>query len=491
MYMDDRSSNRGALETKINQRFGSIYKELFVLSNGHDRVSDFDEDSVQRFHWGIYDGYDSDEYFSSLDTLKGRLRERYRSGDHEAVQDGIDDYTQNLREAASAFAALFYPSQRPSQVESALERLLELGRVANVLPVLMAAQMKYGDDEPDKMAEIIESCETLVFRVYATDGRRADTGRGRLVRLAHSIHSDDSYMFEDVLNRLDSITRIYADDDRFERKLRDPDFYDTMSSQDIRYLLHHYGEKLDIQMQEDPKPDLRKILSTSFEVEHILARNLPEEDIPEELRDDFEENVHRLGNLTIASEYWNKNYGNLPFKEKKAAPPEGDRKAEYKSSTLRVQQILAEYDDFGREEIEEREEKIVGFALEEWDIEPAEHDIEMSEDSDSPSYDSLPDSFFTRLTDRQDALVRILLEEDGWVPKEDISRRMETEYDFSSVGPRAIPAALSGFTRKYSQDFTWDLFDYRRTSDGVEYRLNPDSGYVDELRERLARVADS
>ncbi|MDZ7688382.1 MAG: DUF262 domain-containing HNH endonuclease family protein [Halobacteriales archaeon] len=375
MYMDDRSSNHGALEEKINQRFGSIYKELFVLSNGHDRVSDFDEDSVQRFHWGIYDGYDSNEYFSSLDTLKDRLREQYRSGDHDTVQEEIDKYTQNLREAASAFAALFYPSQRPSQVEATLERLLELGRVANVLPVLMAAQMKYGDDESDKMAEIIESCETLVFRVYATDGRRADTGRGKLVRLAHSIYSDDSYMFEEVIDRLDSITRTYTDDDRFERALRDPEFYETMSSQDIRYLLHHYGENLDIKMQEDPQRDLRKILSKSFEVEHILARNLPKKYIPEELRGEFEDNVHRLGNLTIASDYWNKNYGNLPFEEKKVAPSEKNREAEYKSSTLRVQQILAKYERFGREEIEEREEEIVNFALEEWGIESAYNDL--------------------------------------------------------------------------------------------------------------------
>lgn len=492
MYMDDRSSNRGALETKINQWFGSIYKELFVLSNGHERVKDFDEDSFQRFHWGIYDGYDSDEYFNSLDTLKDRLRQRYRSGDNEAVQDGIEEYTRNLREAASAFSSLFYPSQRPAQVEDSLERLLELGRLANVLPVLMAAQMEYGDDEPDKMAEIIEYCETLVFRVYATDGRRADTGRGRLVRLAHSIHSDDSYTFEDVLDRLDSITQIYADDDRFGRKLRDPDFYDMMSSQDIRYLLHHYGENLDVEMQEDPQRDLKQILSTSFEVEHILARNLPEEHIPEKLRDDFEENVHRLGNLTIASEYWNKNYGNLPFEQKKVAPSEEGREAEYKSSTLRVQQALADYEDFGLREIKKREDAIAEFALEEWDVKSSEHDLEDSESSDSPSYDSLPDSFFRRLTNRQDALVRILLEEDDWVRKDEIGRRMETEHNLSSVGPRAIPATLSGFTRKYSQDFTWDLFDYRKTSSGgIEYRLNPGSGYVDELRERLAKAADS
>jgi uncharacterized protein with ParB-like and HNH nuclease domain len=370
MYMDDRSSNQGALETKVKQRFGSIYRELFVLSNGHDRVGDFDEDSVQRFHWGIYDGYDSDEYSNSLDTLKDRLQERYRNGSDDTVQDEIDEYTLNLREAASAFAALFNPSQRPDEVESELKRLLALGTVANVLPVLMAAQMEYGDNKPDKMAEIIQACETLVFRVYAIDGRRSDTGLAKLVRLAHSIHTDELSL-SDVIEKLDSITREYTDDDRFKKKLRDRSFYESMSSEDIRYLFYHYGQNLDIEMREDVQRDLEQIISTSFEVEHILAQE-PKEDIPEDLKnledEEFDDHVHRLGNLTIASESWNKNYGNLPFKQKKIAP-EG-REAEYKSSNLRVQQSLADYDEFGRAEIEEREQKIVDFALKEWEIEP-------------------------------------------------------------------------------------------------------------------------
>jgi hypothetical protein len=174
-----------------------------------------------------------------------------------------------------------------------------------------------------------------------------------------------------VIEKLDSITREYTDDDRFKKKLRDRSFYESVSSEDIRYLFYHYGQNLDIEMREDVQRDLEQIISTSFEVEHILAQE-PKEDIPEDLKnledEEFDDHVHRLGNLTIASESWNKNYGNLPFEQKKIAP-EG-REAEYKSSNLRVQQSLADYDEFGRAEIEEREQKIVDFALKEWEIEP-------------------------------------------------------------------------------------------------------------------------
>lgn len=491
MYMDDRSSNRGALESKIKHRFGSIYSELFVLSNGHDRVSDFSEDSVQRFHWGIYDGYDSDEYFSSLDTLKYRLREGYRNGEFNAVQAEIDEYTRNLREAASAFAALFNPSQRPDDIEMVLKRLFALGRVANVLPVLMAAQMEYGDDMPHEMTEIVRACETLVFRVYATDGRRSDTGRGRLVRLAHSIHSDDSYLFEDVLDRLDSITRSYTDDGRFERNLRDPDFYESMSSRDTRYLLHQYGERLGNDVHEDAQPDLERILSTDFEVEHILARGLDEEYIPEDLVKDFEDTVHRMGNLTIASSYWNKSLSDLPFAKKKNA--EGRRQKEYKSSILRVQQQLATYERFGKKEIEEREQDIIDFALDEWatvSVPQSSAGSSAEEGTDTLEYDSLPDSFFRRLTKRQEVFIRILLESGDWMRSKGIRQRMADEYDLSSGGSRAVTGIISGWTRKYSSDFTWNLIHHRSADNRSEYRLNPDSDYIEELRERLTRSVE-
>lgn len=41
MYMDERSSQSGTLETLVKQRFGSIYRNLFVLSTGYERVNDF------------------------------------------------------------------------------------------------------------------------------------------------------------------------------------------------------------------------------------------------------------------------------------------------------------------------------------------------------------------------------------------------------------------------------------------------------------------
>ncbi|RLM41920.1 DUF262 domain-containing protein [Haloarcula sp. Atlit-47R] len=380
MYMDGRADSSQSLRNRIDERFGEVYRELFVLERGHDRVDDFDEDSVQQFHWGIYDGYDSDEYFNSLETLKSRLYEMYRNGDYDGVQTVIDDYTAGLREASGAFAELFYYKRRPEPVEERLKRLLELGRLANVLPVLIAAQLEYGDANPNQMAEVVEKCETLVFRMYAIDGRRSDTGQGKLVRLAHDMRKDPEHAFKDTIQRIEKIIRDYTDDDRFDQKLRDPDFFNSVSSSDTRYLFYHYGQQLEADDEEYVQRDLPQILSTDFQVEHILAQELDEEYIPENLEDEFEDHVHRIGNLTTAGRYWNSTYGALPFHKKKTVPDseDSDREKAYEKSNLKVQHVLADYDQFDRDTIDDRTDDMVTFALEEWslDTEPGGVSIE-------------------------------------------------------------------------------------------------------------------
>ncbi|WP_266080629.1 DUF262 domain-containing protein [Haladaptatus caseinilyticus] len=482
MYMDDRSSNNGALEEKIKDRFGSIYRELFVLTTGHERVNDFDEDSFLRFHWGIYDGYDSNEYFNGFETLKNRLREQYRAGDLEQVQKEIDHYVQDLREAASAFAAIFEPKNRPEKVQPLLTELLELGRLANVLPVLMASYLRFGDDEPEAFAKIIKACETLVFRMYAIDSRRSDTGRGRLVRLAHEIHNDRSLEPPEIVMKIDTITDRYTSDDRFERNLRDPGFYNSTTSRDAKYLLYKYGQQIDSEAGEEVLKDVSHILSPEFQVEHILARQLPEAAIPENLVGEFDEHVHRLGNLTIASRYWNSSYGNLPFAEKKRAS--GSREKDYESSALRVQRELADYKKFFRVEIDGREDILVEFALENWSIEPPE--IEQSiEDVPEDFVGYFPPSFFERLTNKQEAMFRILYDAEAPIGTDELIQRIEEEYGETVDGSSGLSGILAGLTAKHSKEFRRSIMPAQWMGDQYEWRLALDEEQEQIFKEKL------
>ncbi|MFC7060160.1 DUF262 domain-containing protein [Halovenus salina] len=485
MYMDDRSGDGTSLETVIKQRFGGIYRDLFVLKTGHERVNDFDEDSFLRFHWGMYDGYDSNEYFQSFETLKTRLREEYRSGNLSKVQEEINHYVQDLREGSAAFAAMFEPQNHPREVAEPLLRLLELGRMANILPILMASYLQFAEDDPDGFRQIIDACETLVFRMYAIDNRRSDTGRGRLVRLAHEIHTDSSLDSQAVVEKIDSVTDRYTPDERFERQLRDPDFYASNSSRDTKYLFYHYGQQIDSEADEEILRDIPHILSSEFQVEHILARKLPDESIPRELQDEFEDHVHRLGNLTLASRYWNNSYGNLPFSEKKCAS--GDREIDYESSALRVQRELADSEQFSKSEIEAREETLVKFALEEWAIDPP--GVEKSQDEvpeDFVGY--FPSDFFSRLTDKQEALLRALYNANRPLLTHEIIERIETEYGEVVDGSSGVSGILSGLSMKHTKEFRRSIMSARWSGEDNQYEfwLTLDEDQTDIFEEELA-----
>lgn len=364
--MDGRANRKGDYNDQIDRRFGEIYRKLFVLSDGHHRSQDYSEDAFQRFHWGMYDGYESNEYFNSFETFKRRLYDRYRSEDYEGVCEEVEDYSMRLREAADVFEAMFRPEKQPEVIQEPLYKLLELGRLTNVVPILMATFLRFATDRPYCVRAIVDRCETLVFRVYSIDRRRSNTGRSKLVNLAHEIHTNPRFDVDDILDRLAEITRTYADDERFEQALSNRVFYKNVPSRDIRYLLYHYGQYLEVEVSEEAHPPLHEILGQNFHVEHILSRKLADDEIPADI-EDFREYVNRLGNLTIANQYWNTKYGNLPFEAKKEA--ESQREVAYRNSNLRVQRALADYDSFTGATIDARERDIIQFALDHWSLE--------------------------------------------------------------------------------------------------------------------------
>jgi len=111
--------------------------------------------------------------------------------------------------------------------------------------------------------------------------------------------------------------------------------------------------------------------------------------------------------------------------------------------------------------------------------EVAEENSKNSEDDSETlnEYDTLPDSFFSRLTQRQKAYVEILLEAEDWMLNEEIRHQLEEEYSLNCGGPQAISGIRSGFTRKYGEEFSIDERDWMGEQN--RYRLN--ENYRDEI----------
>ena len=181
--------------------------------------------------------------------------------------------------------------------------------------------------------------------------------------MAHRVHRN-RLSYDGLHAELSEMNRFYQNDEQFTRALGQTDLYERLSSRTLRYLLSEYEIHL------RPKVDVplavatqEKLLSSEYEVEHIWAQHPSCKMDAEE--EEHRQNVHRLGNLTIASQSWNKSMGNRTFQEKRWQP--GDAPS-YSNSNLLVQKELSDLPTWDVDAINDREADVVAFALQRWAV---------------------------------------------------------------------------------------------------------------------------
>ena len=358
----------------LNDCFGNIFKSIMEIQNSRYGL-DIKEDDVQRYHFIIHATKDmllippdlkypwtrmeaAPQY---MHILKAYTMRMYRA-DKKRCLDIILDYAKDLENAFFALKGILQ-YDRNDELRNCLERIFLLGRVANFYPLLMAYWMRFKNEE-DELKEILRLIEAMIFRVYAIGRRRADAGRGRLYDLAHDIHRG-LISYDELIKTLKSLVQYYEWDRRFEEHLKAKDFYYRSIGNDIRYLLYGYESSLRKEQGERLEFTLSEILSRdksrrpNYEIEHIWPQDPSKLGLSEEESKEHEEYVDKLGNLTLAAKGWNRRMSNEPF----------DKKCEeYKKSRLKIQWKLTFYKKWGRKQIEEREEKLVSFALKQWKI---------------------------------------------------------------------------------------------------------------------------
>ena len=80
---------------------------------------------------------------------------------------------------------------------------------------------------------------------------------------------------------------------------------------------------------------------------------------------EWEDSVNRLGNLVLADPRWNSSYGNKSFIEKQGKSSDHNAKV-YKNSMSQSEKELLDYVDWTVKSINNRQDKLVKFALDRW-----------------------------------------------------------------------------------------------------------------------------
>lgn len=363
MYMTYRATDDGdgfrRTIQNIQSSFSNIYDHMQSIEGAHwDSRS---EDTIQRYHfvsyfdWGTRKEYQGD---TMLDSIKQRVRERYND-DSAACLTFIEDYTESLELAFKHLKQLL-TYREGDAIHGQLHRIYTLGNVARFYPLLIHAWAAY-EDTGDEAAllGLLDILETAIVRLYAIGGHPSHAKRPRFHRIAR-----DTSPKTDVDNwrrLLSDPVADFKDDGSFRRKLTSPDFYSDQQSTEIRYLLYFYEAQLQRDAGEEEVTSFATAMSNSYEVEHVWPQTPATYPIDQE---DYEAVTHRLGNLTLVSDEYNKGeLQNKLFDEKRPA---------FASSSYRLNRDkIADYDEWGPDAIEQREgAELVPFILNRWALEP-------------------------------------------------------------------------------------------------------------------------
>ena len=344
---------------ELNGHFSRIYHHFEGVSETkHMERLRMDENDVHRYHFIIYIS-PGDDSARPIDSLKDGLRNKLRKIPEECVEYVLT-YAKDLERAFFAVKQIT-EAFKVDEEGGSLSKIFMLQRMGNIFPLLIASWLRFRDDSP-RLEGILKLLEAFVVRVYLVGRYRGDTGASALNRIAHRVHCNE-LDYDDLIDELKGLNCYYQNDEQFKRSLGQVDLYERLDPKTIKYLLSEYEIHLGTDLQLTVVSQ-EKILSSEFEVEHIWAQNPPNEMSAEE-ESEHQQNVHRLGNLTIASQSWNKSMGNKKFEDKRYQP--GD-KPSYSNSDLRVQKKLAELPSWNVGSINDREAAIIQFALQRWSV---------------------------------------------------------------------------------------------------------------------------
>lgn len=255
------------------------------------------------------------------------------------ISNGIDEWDNKLDElyrVSKIYSNLIDSKEiEDTRIRNLVNFTTNRLKITTHFPLLMKLFVLFQDGTIDK--EQIESS----FKIIASYLLRRTTTNGSqglnkfFPSIVVSLNNDPVTVLHESFS-----SGYYAapDDRRFESYLSQGDV-GSNDREIIKYLLF----KLE-QSYNKESPSLNDI-----QLEHIMPQTLSEE-WKKELGDDWEEihlvYLNKLGNLTITG--YNQELHNFPFSRKKYGA------SGYENSSIRITKKLAEYEKWGREEIEDR-----------------------------------------------------------------------------------------------------------------------------------------
>ena len=302
--------------------------------------------------------------------LKSYFKELERNGEFEKCYNEIDRYVTSLKNTSIKLRDINNPEFEfafqniPDEFKDNIKNIcLQVGRLdirSNILVLLVSIYEKF-IDKPDKIIELMRLCEAFAFRVYYMAGWRSYSGQDRLYSISCDIYKG-RMNYREVINEIHDLTTDYAPSSNIKEYLTYySNYYDWNG---LKYFLFEYERfKCLKEINKEPKLTWEHLKHEKRQdsIEHILPQTIAKVEYWNEKFDgtEHEENIGRLGNLTLTTGSENSKLSNHDFETKKKI---------YKDSVWHINQEIANYNEWTIEMIDKRENDLIKFAIERWGL---------------------------------------------------------------------------------------------------------------------------
>lgn len=325
---NDLEGNRVSINSQLSEVHKSLKKKFKTIGK-KDKIT-------------CYNGIK--KYVNSLRTTSYRLKDLIKPFEEDSFQN-IKKYKNDVREVAAKFNRL--------EVRS------------NILPLLISIYDVY-EKEPVKLLKLMKKCEKALFRVYYIADKRSYAGQTKFYALSNEVYTKKTKKCEDVLKQIINITEDYCPNNKILELILDGTNYYEWAG--IEYFLYEYETERCLESTPEKKPhffweEFTKNLKKDS-IEHILPQTIETKKGPIKYwtsrfnKEEHEDFVHKLGNLTLSSRSLNSKLGNKKYPEKKEI---------YTRSLWQMQRDLPkQYNHWNKSNIEKREQELANFTFERW-----------------------------------------------------------------------------------------------------------------------------
>ena len=272
-----------------------------------------------------------------------REKALYKTISSDLKPSKCEEFITTLIDVAELYNGLISPDEHKyfdkAEINDSLSALSIMG-ASTYIPVLIASHIKALPE--DSIQQIVSAIEVLAFRNFVVAGLTANKYEVFFAKLAKEIFKD-SLPVEDIIKRISEET---ISDEKFKSDLVG---FETSSKKTTitKYILRK------IEDYSSPEKKMNKD-NKAINLEHIMPQNNSIWGVDPDIHARY---VNRLANQTLLLEEYNKSVSNKKFDTKKTV---------YQKSSVRLTKELCNYSQWGKDEIEEREQKLITQIMEVW-----------------------------------------------------------------------------------------------------------------------------